>query len=62
MEDHLFMTTGQYGGIGAMISKRDDYIYISEPYEGYPAQKSGLLAGDKILEVNGVSAYGKTTE
>ncbi|RMG77774.1 MAG: S41 family peptidase, partial [Bacteroidetes bacterium] len=33
-----------------------------EPYEGYPAQKAGLLAGDVILEVNGVSAEGKSTE
>ena len=62
IEDFRFMTTGQYGGIGAMITKRKDYVYISEPYEGYPAQKAGLMAGDKILEINGKSAKGKTTE
>ena len=56
------MTTGQYGGIGAMITKRDDYVYISEPYEGFPAQKAGLMAGDKILEINGKSARRKSTE
>ena len=53
IEDFRFMTTGQYGGIGAMITKRKDYVFISEPYEGYPAQKAGLMAGDKILEING---------
>lgn len=53
IEDYRLMTTGQYGGIGALIRKMDDYTYISEPYEGKPAQKSGLLAGDKILEIDG---------
>ncbi len=62
VEDFRFMTTGQYGGIGAMITTRDDYVYISEPYEGFPAQKAGLMAGDKILEINGKSAKGKSTE
>ena len=62
IEDFRFMTTGQYGGIGAMITKRGDYVYISEPYEGFPAQKAGLMAGDKILEINGISSKGKSTE
>lgn len=62
IEDYKFMTTGQYGGIGALIHRRGDYIYISEPYEGFPAQKSGLRAGDKIIEINGKSIKGKTTD
>ena len=62
IEDFRFMTTGQYGGIGAVITKRDEYVYISEPYEGFAAQKSGLMAGDKIIEINGKSAKDKTTE
>jgi carboxyl-terminal processing protease len=53
IEDVRFMTTGQYGGIGALIHRRGDYVYVSEPYEGFPAFKSGLLAGDKILEIDG---------
>ncbi len=62
IEDFRFMTTGQYGGIGAMITKRKEFVFISEPYEGFPAQKAGLMAGDKILEINGKSAKSKTTE
>ena len=62
IEDYRLLTTGQYGGIGALIHKQGDYVVVSEPYEGFPAQKSGLIAGDKILEVDGKSAKGKSTE
>lgn len=61
IEDYKFMTTGQYGGIGAMIRKQDDYVVISEPYENFPAQKAGLRAGDIIIAVNGDNIKGKTT-
>ena len=53
MDDFKFMTTGEYAGIGAMISKRRSQIVVAEPYEGFPAQKSGLRAGDIFLEVDG---------
>ena len=62
IEDFKLQTTGQYGGIGAMITKIGEYVVISEPYEGFPAQKAGLLPGDQILEINGISAKGKSTE
>ncbi len=61
VEDYRFITTGQYGGVGALIHKEGDYVVISEPYEGNPAQKAGLIAGDKILEIDGKSAKGKST-
>jgi carboxyl-terminal processing protease len=60
--DYRYMTTGLYGGIGAVIRQKDDYAVISEPYEGYPAQKNGLLAGDIILKIDGESAKGKKNE
>lgn len=60
-DDLKMMTTGEYAGIGALIMQKDGRVVISEPYEGMPAQKNGLLAGDVILEVDGVSATGKTT-
>jgi carboxyl-terminal processing protease len=53
IEDYRLMTTGQYGGIGALIRKVGDFVCISEPYEGNPAINAGLLAGDKILSVDG---------
>ena len=60
-EDYKFMTTGQYGGIGALITKRGKDILVSDPYEGFPAQKSGLKAGDIILEVNSKSVKDMST-
>lgn len=60
MEDYAFMTTGQYGGIGALIRQKDDFPMVSEPYEGFPAQKQGLLSGDIILEISDISVKGYT--
>ena len=62
MEDYRFMTTGQYGGIGALIKRRKDKVYISEPYEGFPAMKAGIWAGDEILEVEGRRIVGMETD
>ncbi|MDQ3046972.1 MAG: S41 family peptidase [Bacteroidota bacterium] len=62
IEDYRYMTTGQYGGIGALIRQQGDYVVISEPYEGFPAQKADLRAGDKILRINDVDAKGKKTD
>ena len=61
IEDVKMMTAGQYGGIGALIQQRDKQVIISELYEGWPAQKSGLLAGDVILKIDGKSTEGKTS-
>jgi len=58
-DDYRFMTTGQYGGIGAMIGQRNETVIITDPYEGFPAQKSGLMAGDVIIAIDGKSIMGK---
>tara|TARA_B110000046_G_scaffold112201_1_gene119359 strand:+ start:53066 stop:54730 length:1665 start_codon:yes stop_codon:yes gene_type:complete len=61
IEDYRFMTTGQYGGIGALIHKDSNEIIVSEPYEGFPAFKAGLKAGDIILKVNENEVEGKNS-
>lgn len=62
IEDFRYMTTGQYGGIGALIRQQGEYVVISEPYEGYPAQREDLRAGDKILKINDIDIKGKKTD
>ena len=70
--DFKFMTTGQYGGIGAVISqhprsysidstKSEAFdVLISEPYEGLPADKAGLRAGDVIVQIDKTKIKGQT--
>ena len=61
-EDALkMMTTGTYGGIGAIISRQGANILIAEPYEGMPAQRHDIRAGDIIVEVDGKSTKGLQT-
>ncbi|WP_303312325.1 S41 family peptidase [Hymenobacter sp. BT730] len=60
IEDFRTMTTGQYGGIGAVVVKRGTKTIVQAAYEGFPAQKAGLLPGDEILNINGVSLEKKT--
>lgn len=62
IEDYRYQTSGEYGGIGAQVRQIGDDFYISQPYEGFAAQKAGLKAGDLILEINGVPCKGKTYE
>lgn len=62
MQDFELLTTGKYGGIGALIRQKDDYVRIAQPYQGSPADKAGLKIGDKILSIDGKDAKGFTTE
>ena len=62
IEDYRFMTTGQYGGIGALIQQKADQVVVKDPYEGFPAQKADLRAGDIILEIDGKPTKGKRTD
>lgn len=59
IEDYRFMTTGQYGGIGALIGQKGDNVVVTDPYEGFPAQKADIRAGDIIMEIDGKSVKGK---
>lgn len=53
LDEYQLQTTGKYGGIGAVIGKIGNEIVITDPHEGYPAQKAGLESGDVILEIDG---------
>lgn len=46
--------TGEYTGIGAMISRKGGKLIITEPYKNYPADKAGLKAGDEIIQIGDI--------
>jgi carboxyl-terminal processing protease len=62
IEDYKLMTTGQYGGVGALIGTVNGTVYITDPYEGNPAQKAGLKAGDKIISIDKRDMQGKSMD
>lgn len=58
-EDLEMMLSKTYGGIGAIIyKKKDGNVIINEPYFGSPAYRNGLVCGDEIIAIDGVSVKG----
>lgn len=62
IEDFRFMTTGEYGGIGATVNDMNGKIIIADPYEGFAAFKAGIRAGDQIVGVNAINVEGKKSD
>lgn len=62
VEDFRIQTTGQYGGIGATIRRRNGKVMIAMPYKGFAADKAGLKAGDVLLKIDDDSLTGLDTE
>lgn len=46
--------TGEYTGIGALVTRKEDVLIIKEPYKNFPADKAGLKAGDAITQIGDV--------
>lgn len=63
-EDLMMMINKSYGGIGALIYKpeKDGNVIINEPYKDSPAEKYGLRCGDEIMEIDGQSTHGLTSQ
>src|SRR5688500_11272488 len=55
-------TTGNYGGVGIQIDVRDGRVIVVSPLPGSPAERSGLETGDRLDEISGQSAKGRTIE
>lgn len=47
--------TGQYTGIGALITRKEGKLIVKEAYKGYAADKAGLKAGDEIIQIGDVN-------
>ncbi|GAB61945.1 MAG: PDZ domain-containing protein [Candidatus Jettenia sp.] len=48
-------TTGKFGGLGMVVGLREGQLTVISPIEGTPAARSGIKAGDKIIEIDGES-------
>ncbi|MDI6782649.1 MAG: S41 family peptidase [bacterium] len=55
-------TKGEFGGLGIRITIRDEWLTVESPMEGTPAFRAGIKSGDKIVEIDGKSTEGITTE
>lgn len=62
VEGFELMTTGKYGGIGSLIRQKGEWVLFAEPYKNSPADKAGIQIGDRLVEIDGRSAQGMTTE
>jgi carboxyl-terminal processing protease len=61
MESFRITTTGQYGGVGAMIGIVNKKLVVTHPYKTFPAYKSGIRVGDEIISIDGKIVQGKRT-
>jgi carboxyl-terminal processing protease len=61
IESFRITTTGQYGGIGALIGVVNKKTVVTHPYRSFPAFRSGIRVGDEIISVNGKNVQGKST-
>ena len=61
-EYKLHYVSTQYGGIGAGIFLREGKVYVSEIFEGFPAQKADIRAGDRLMKINDVDLTGKSND
>ena len=52
----------QYGGVGAGIFSRNNNVYVSEVFEGFPAQKADIRPGDQIVKINGIDLNSKNSD
>jgi carboxyl-terminal processing protease len=63
IEDYkLHYVSTQYGGIGASIFSRDNKVYISSVFEGFPAQKADIRPGDQLMKINDIALDGKNSD
>ena len=62
LENQIFLdeVSGSFEGIGAEVGIRDNLLTVISPLDGNPAQKAGIMSGDRIIEIDGESSQGMT--
>ena len=53
---------GEFSGLGIVIAIKDDKLTVISPFQGSPAEKAGIKAGDVIVEIDGVPALGMSSD
>src|ERR1700692_3394424 len=61
-EYKLHYVSTQYGGIGAGIFSREKKVYVSDVFQGFPAQKADIRAGDQLVKINNIELAGKDND
>jgi carboxyl-terminal processing protease len=61
-EDLMVSTRGEFGGLGMLISFRDNFPTVMSPIDGTPAERAGIRGGDQIIEIEGTSTAGWTVD
>ena len=54
IEASKIRNSGQYTGIGATVHSKENKLFIAEPHKGFPADKSGLKAGDEVIQIDDI--------
>ena len=49
-------TEGAFGGLGLMVTMKDNFVTVITPMEDTPGFRAGILSGDRIVKINGKSA------
>ncbi|MDP9046947.1 MAG: PDZ domain-containing protein, partial [Bacteroidota bacterium] len=63
IEDYkLHYVSTQYGGIGASIFARNGKVYVSDVFNGFPAQRADIRPGDQLVKINDIDLQGKTND
>ncbi len=57
-EDLMVSTRGEFGGLGILITIRDNYPTVISPIDDTPGERAGLRGGDQIVEIEGMSTEG----
>ena len=61
-EDLMVSTRGEFGGLGMLISFRDNFPTVMSPIDGTPAERAGIRGGDQIVEIEGQNTAGWTVD
>ncbi len=59
LRQETMQLAGEYEGIGAWVDTSGEFLLITRPMPGSPAEKAGIKPGDKVIKINGEDMTGK---